>query len=150
MGRIFKFTEYSIICAEGGIHALGGDKTSFFSTTSVPDARLYKAFLGASIAARVVLALNAQHQSSAGVHHDEDDHHQSHEAKVKIARSLLSYLMELPEISVICSKTHLLKRIDIEQSISLPKFCTATMLDEDMIEDFLSGQPSHKSYILNF
>jgi hypothetical protein len=52
------------------------------STNRVPDAQFYKVLLGASVAARVVLAFGSQHSHSSTHSHDGHDHH--HEPEVMI------------------------------------------------------------------
>lgn len=47
-----------------------------FSANEVPDTRLFNVLLGASVAARVVLAFSSQHShSSTSSHHGHDHHH---------------------------------------------------------------------------
>ena len=70
-----------------------GDKNGF-STFRIPDAGFCKVLFGASVAARVVIALSSQHPSSINGHHDhEDDDHHSHNSNVRITFTCLGDIL---------------------------------------------------------
>ncbi|KAG0580991.1 hypothetical protein KC19_4G216200 [Ceratodon purpureus] len=60
-----------------------GSSGSGLSRKGVPDAQFYKVLLGASVAARVVLAFSSQHSHSSTHSHGGHDHYHSHEPEEK-------------------------------------------------------------------
>lgn len=66
-----------------------------FSTFRIPDAGFCNVLLGASVAARVVIALSSQHPSSNNGHndHQDQDHHHSHNSNVRIAFTCLGDIL---------------------------------------------------------
>lgn len=92
---------YSCLMAQILIHVHAGrsatENFSFrsdkngFSTFRIPDAGFCNVLFGASVAARVVIALSSQHPSSNNGHHDhqDHDHHHSRNSNVRIAFTCL-------------------------------------------------------------